>query len=311
MPAFSTHYFFASDMMPYLKKNMRFNLNEDAVYMGTQGPDIFFSHRAIPLFWRGKTLRKAGSVLHRSKCGELLDEMAEYCEEKSEKPDIAKSYLCGFILHYALDRCAHPYIYEKQNEVIEERHYKNAPSAHNIVELSIDSVMVEERLGIQKPLSAKTAFMFKFNDEELCEAAKTAAMMSASVNSPKFTAEDVETAFRDVARIQGVLSDKTGLKKILAVVLENLASPFTGSFKISSMFRTNRLDYAKRFLNLEKNAWCSPYDEAKEQRNESFYDLYNMAKEDAENMLKAWQDGKTGYEITNNISFLTGLEVVE
>ncbi len=311
MPAFSTHYFFASDMMPYLKKNMRFKLNEDAVYMGAQGPDIFFSHRAIPLFWRGKTLRKAGSVLHRSKCGELLDEMTKYCKNESERPDIAKSYVCGFILHYALDRCAHPYIYEKQNEVMEERHYKNAPSAHNIVELSIDSVMVEERLGIQKPLSAKTAFMFKFNEEELSEAAKTAAEMAPSVSNPKFTVLDVETALMDEARIQGVLSDKTGLKKILAVILETLASPFTGSFKISSMFRTNKLGYAKQFLNLERNAWCSPYDEAKKQRNESFYDLYNKAKEDAENMLNMWQEGKKGFEITNNISFLTGVEVVD
>ena len=72
MPAFSTHYLFAKEMMEDLRRAADFPLNKDAVLIGTQGPDIFFFHRALP-WQKGKTLRKAGSAMHRAKCGEILD----------------------------------------------------------------------------------------------------------------------------------------------------------------------------------------------------------------------------------------------
>ena len=101
MPAFSTHYIFALEMMEELKHIADFSLNENAVSAGTQGPDIFFFHRAFP--WQpGKPLRKLGSALHRAKPARIMDRLYEYCAS-SRNPDIAKSYAFGFILHYALE----------------------------------------------------------------------------------------------------------------------------------------------------------------------------------------------------------------
>lgn len=48
MPAFSTHYIFAKELMERLKGTVDFTVCENAVYIGAQGPDIFFFHRALP-----------------------------------------------------------------------------------------------------------------------------------------------------------------------------------------------------------------------------------------------------------------------
>ncbi len=92
MPAYSTHYIFAKEMMPKLYELADFELNENAVYIGTQGPDIFFFHRVLPQ-WKGKSRRDVGSEIHRGKFGNMLELMRNYCNESSPAPDIAKK-LC-------------------------------------------------------------------------------------------------------------------------------------------------------------------------------------------------------------------------
>ena len=51
MPAFCTHYILASEEMSNLHRiaaESGFKLCENAVYIGSQGPDIFFFHRTFP-----------------------------------------------------------------------------------------------------------------------------------------------------------------------------------------------------------------------------------------------------------------------
>ena len=116
MPAYCTHYIFACELLPALTEPAGFDLNRDAVMLGTQGPDVFFFHRIAP-WMPGRSQRKIGSRLHRAKPGDILDAMAEYCTRCSTKKDIARSYAYGFILHYALDRQCHPFVYAKQQEL--------------------------------------------------------------------------------------------------------------------------------------------------------------------------------------------------
>ena len=65
MPAYSSHFLFANSMLKEIRQAVDFELNESAVYIGTQGPDIFYDHRALP-WMHGKSLRAVGSALHRS-----------------------------------------------------------------------------------------------------------------------------------------------------------------------------------------------------------------------------------------------------
>lgn len=90
----------------------------------------------------GRSQRKIGSRLHRAKPGDILDAMAEYCTRCSTEKDIARSYAYGFILHYALDRQCHPFVYAKQQELADSGSPLHKSALHNIVEMSMDAVLL-------------------------------------------------------------------------------------------------------------------------------------------------------------------------
>ncbi len=305
MPAYSTHYIFAKEMMPKLHELADFELDENAVYIGTQGPDIFFFHRVLPQ-WRGKSRRNSGSAMHKAKFGEMLDLMRDYCNS-SEHPDIAKSYVYGMILHYSLDCIAHPYIYYLQNKICEKKPKEHPFSAHNMVELGLDSLLLHERLGIENPKAFETADTFNFNDAEKAEIARTLHSVQSAVPEEPFTEADVAEALEDMKKTQKILVDTKDFKKFLFGILERIAAPFIKNLKVTVFMRPKDLENAKKYANINNGKWKSPFEDG--ERTESFYDLFEAAKPKAESIIKGFNDGASGYDLTHNLSFLTGVEV--
>lgn len=305
MPAFSTHYIFAYELMDRLGQTADFPVYENAVYIGTQGPDIFFFHRALP-WQKGKTLRAAGSALHRARPGDILDIFGDYCK-KTEKPDIAKSYACGFIMHYVLDRACHPFVYYLQDLITDRNAKLNPNSVHNTVELALDSLMLKLHLGIGAPRAFETDKTFSCTEAEKEEIAAMLSLASAAVTPISFSAQDVKTAIDDTKHAQRLLLDANGKKEKALKVLETAASPFTKNFKISSFLRTDDLENAKKYVNINNGRWTSPFESG--QRHESFFELFEKAKEDALEIIGGFLDGASGGEITQNLSFLTGVKV--
>lgn len=304
MPAFSTHYLFAEELMDKLNALADFRLNRDAVYIGAQGPDIFFFHRALP-WQKGKSLRKAGSAMHRAKCGDIIDRFTGYCKTLNE-PDIAKSYVYGFLLHYALDRICHPYIYFIQNRITEKFKNMNPNSVHNMIELSLDSVLLSEKKSAANPKAYKTEYMIRYTDKELSEVSAVLASAGDLFPPYVFTDQDVSCAIKDTRAAQRLLLDTAGNKEKFLKLSERLAFPFTGNFRISSFLRTNDLEKAIKYVNMNNRKWRSPYSD--EIRSESFTELYELAKTDAVKMINSLNAGCTGEAITSNISFLTGVK---
>ncbi len=307
MPAFSTHYIFATEMMDKLRQKADFKLNENAVLIGTQGPDIFFFHRVFP--WQvGKSLRKVGSLLHRAKSGDMVDSFYNYCSSLTDNLDssVAKSYVYGFILHYALDRNCHPYIFKLQDEITNLHKGENPHNAHNTIEFAFDSLLIKEKLKIENPLSFNTASTLNFSVYEKQQIAKTLASCSNTITA-KMTANDIETAIDDLKYAQQMINGVTSNQFKTICFLEKVASPMTKNFKVSAMFRTNDLENAQKYVNIGNDEWISPYES--KIRNESFFDLYELSKKDAMNMIDGFNKGLSGEEITHNLSFLTGVEV--
>ncbi len=306
MPAFSTHYNFAREMMPKLHELADFELNENAVYIGTQGPDIFFFHRVLPQ-WKGKSRRSSGSELHKAKFGDMLEMMRDYCNSASPAPDIAKSYAYGMILHYALDSVCHPYVYYLQYRICEINPKAHPFSVHNMIELGLDSLLIHERLGIEKPKAFETADTLNFNYEERAEAARTLQSMQGAIPDYPFTAEEAEQAFDDLKKMQVILVDADNKKQKKFGRLERLLAPISKNFMLTAFLRTDDLETAKKYANINHNKWKSPYEEG--ERRESFYDLFEAAKPRAEKIIRGFNEGADGYELTHNLSFLTGVEV--
>ena len=84
MPAFSTHYLFARELMEQIEAmTPETRLDPDAVYYGTQGPDVLFFHRILPTM-PGKSCNPAGSRMHRANPNVLFEAMLRYAQALPE-----------------------------------------------------------------------------------------------------------------------------------------------------------------------------------------------------------------------------------
>lgn len=101
MPDIAVHTQFGAEVIDRLQADIDRRIYD----FGLLGPDPYLFYRwYIPPF-RNRVSRYA-SVMHRTRTGEFLIELANRAVNNSE----VFSYLCGFLCHYALDSTAHPYI---------------------------------------------------------------------------------------------------------------------------------------------------------------------------------------------------------
>jgi hypothetical protein len=304
MPAFSTHYIFANELMPFFKEQADFEINENALLIGAQGPDIFFFHRVSP-WMTGKPLRKYGSLLHLAKPELLFENMREYCYI-STNPDVAKSYVYGFFAHYALDRNCHPYVYFLQDEITNHHKLTNHHTAHNRIEFSIDSYLLNKRLKIEKPELFNTSNTINCDNDTATEIGKLLSYVVEKTINKEITVNQVKTAISDMKYIQKISRDPTGIKHIFITILETIIAPFSKNFKFTAMMRPKDLEKAKKYANIEKRNWKSPYSDLI--RNDSFDELFELSLEDAKHMIMSFKQGEGCKDITENKSFLTGVE---
>lgn len=307
MPAFSTHYAFACETAQSLQNELDFKLNKQAYLMGAQGPDVFFFHRilcAVP----GKSLRKQGSAIHREKPALIFESLGNAFKNSGA---VAQSYIIGFITHYSLDRMCHPYVYSYQEKVLSDYPSLHPFSAHNVVELSMDSLVLAERFGIEHPECFDTCKTLSEDREILNECANALGTVSSEVLKANISRESCLQAFRDTKRLQSVLCDRHGIVKGALYAAESLAYPFSKGFRVSAMFREKDLEKAKKYANINNEFWRSPYDSLK--RNESFLDLYELSKQDCRGLVCGFYKMLAGEmsadEVTENKGFLTGVEV--
>lgn len=308
MPAFITHYLFALDCKEEIQRFSDFEIDFDALSLGSQGPDIFFF--ANPLSVR--PMRKLGSVLHRSKPELIFDALAEYL--KSSSSNIANSYAYGFVLHYALDRKCHPYVYAKQEEILKSNHFIHHSSAHNKVEMSLDAYMLHKKLGIDKPSKFDTAATITLNDEALFEIGELMSFVVKSVTGQTVPSKRIIGAIKSTKKMQKILRDRTGALRLFCIIIESIAAPFIKFFKFSSMIRPSSWKNAQKYANINNDEWSSPFDTESESRL-SFEQLYNEAKGEAYELIFGLEQIKNslsnGKAVTKNISFLTGREVLQ
>ncbi|WP_178668893.1 zinc dependent phospholipase C family protein [uncultured Eubacterium sp.] len=305
MPAYSSHFLFANIMLNDIRQAVDFELDEPAVYIGTQGPDIFYDHRALPWMY-GKSLRAVGSALHRSVPSALLDALRDYVEQ-NQNNDIAKSYAVGFILHYSLDRICHPYVYAMQKQITDKHPRVHHFTAHNTVEFALDSYLINRMLDINKPTGFKTFEAFDFTDEVADECARAIAYVVNSCTDFRISSFQARQAVDDLMYIQKVTYDPRHIKRMILHPLETALSPVTKGFMPSTMMLIDDLTLCKRLANESHSAWHSPYNST--ERTESFYDLFTLAAPDSMGIIKAFFNGDNLKNKTNNLSFLTGERV--
>jgi hypothetical protein len=137
MPAYLTHKAAGERVLENLKAAIP---NSKAFYLGCQGPDLLFFRNYQP--WRkSKDSLFLGSAMHKMKTRELLQHAFNYLKDydKDDKDELI-SYMAGFLVHYATDKNAHPFVYGKVG---------SNTSLHNATEHMWDSFVAKEQWGIE------------------------------------------------------------------------------------------------------------------------------------------------------------------
>lgn len=306
MPAFCTHYLFFEDSKEFMCSLADFPLNEKVCALGSQGADIFFFHKIYsPLHSK----RKIGSALHRAKPEDIFNAFAEYVRKNPDPT--AKSYIYGFILHYALDRRCHPYVYALEKKITDSDKKIHHFSAHNRVEMGLDAYMLYQKSGTEYPYLFDSSKTIELNDREKDSVAKVLCYMIKKVLKKRISRLAVKRAINDTVRMQKFLRDKSGQLCIIATVLETILGKAIGYYKFSAMIKPRLWKNGEKYANIDNEIWISPF--SKEKSNLSFEQLYIYALQEAKELLLGFEQTVLGKadakDVTENISFLTGLEI--
>lgn len=306
MPAFCTHYLFFEDSKEFMCSLADFPLNEKVCALGSQGADIFFFHK---IYFPLCSKRKIGSALHRAKPEDIFNAFAEYVRKNPDPT--AKSYIYGFILHYALDRRCHPYVYALEKKITDSDKKIHHFSAHNKVEMGLDAYMLYQKSGTEYPYLFDSSKTIELNDREKDSVAKVLCYMIKKVLKKRISRLAVKRAINDTVRMQKFLRDKSGQLCIIATVLETILGKAIGYYKFSAMIKPRLWKNGEKYANIDNEIWISPF--SKEKSNLSFEQLYIYALQEAKELLLGFEQTVLGKadakDVTENISFLTGLEI--
>lgn len=306
MPAFCSHYLFFEESKDFINSMANFELNDRVCILGSQGPDIFYFHKIYSLSF---SLRKIGSALHRAKSEDIFNAFASYIRKNPNS--VAKSYIYGFILHYALDRKCHPYIYSQEKMITDSDSKIHHSSAHNKVEMGLDAYMLYQRLDIEYPYLFDSYKTVMLSDDEKEIVADVLCYTCRKVLKKIIRKGAVKKAIDDTCKMQKILQDKSGALCAVLTMAETVLGGVTGHYKFSSMIKPRVWKIGEKYANIDNGAWINPFNN--EISHLSFEQLYISALSDAEDLLFGFErivcSADDARNVTENISFLTGLEI--
>ncbi len=309
MPSFSTHYVFANKLVERIRQaDADLELNVSALYYGTQGPDVLFSHRILPTM-KGKCRRDIASKLHACDPSKLFYYMREYLNTQPCDKATVKSYIYGFICHYALDRITHPYVYALQKVITKATNAEKFPTfvVHNRIELTIDVLLLQRFLGVHDTTKFRTYSTLKADDALICEMSRMLAYVVPRTCGDPADACLYRQAFYDFITIQKLFTDEKGFIYPLFSAVQFPVKRFIGP-AATSFLRSRNPDTEWDYLNKGHARWVIPAEPDKTS-NKSFDDLFAEAEDFAVNVISNFDtaDSVEAFDaLTGSISFDTG-----
>lgn len=298
MPAAITHCFQALKALDEFQKKGggSFSIDRDAFLWGAQGPDFLFFHNRLPKR-KGKSLGEYGSRLHQGSPLPLLSALRGYVDRHSGDVSV-RSYAYGFLCHYSLDRTAHPYVYYTVSALRKERPDKSESFLHCSIESVLDVIILRyERRILPTDFDLKRTV--PWNPRVIDAIAKLYADVLNRLYGAGIREEQVFQAAKDCRRIQGLLNDRTTLKKTILQAWEKRRKSRGGySCFIRGLCEEGGYDYA----NILASDWRWPPG-SKEIRSESFFDLYDRSIRESAAFMHGFFEAEDLMDLTGEIPF--------
>ncbi len=129
LPTTYAHYRFGRDVLAQLPTETQalINRHRDLFDFGVHGPDLLFYYK--PLI--RNHVNRTGYRDHERTGRDFFTEAAGNANAAPDR-EAALSYLYGVLCHFALDRCCHPYVAEKEREGV----------SHSTIEASFDRYLL-------------------------------------------------------------------------------------------------------------------------------------------------------------------------
>ncbi len=269
MPAIVSHYVLGEKVRKHLEKEYPDLItNRKAFAWGASGPDIFFSHRLMPLSTK-TSFSRLGSIMHNAPANDIINYLIVYARKTHD--DILMSYALGFITHYAFDSIAHPYILYCSSQMSCQYAEKPVSLCHHEMEAALDSLYLRRETGM------------KVSDFRL----QNAAPMDRAVNYPiacvlcgtldglyriKTSRSELVKVQRDWHNALVLLDDRTHIKRSVVRIVEDAVGirPI-----LSPIFREDYPKLMPDYANVRHEMWFAEAE--KKEHNESFFELAEKA----------------------------------
>ena len=296
MPAMITHYLLGRRMLPL--SGIPAVKRQDAFLLGNQGPDLLYFFRAYP-WLPGKPGLPLGNALHEVQPTVLMDILREIEEETaSEDKAIVHSYIQGFLCHYTADRLIHPFVAYWQEELKTRRpQYANEDNPyHYYIESALDTLFLRYENGEFVNAFPLTKVLPKKNKDLERALAQFYQRLLEKALGETVPERKLRCLIPDMRQSMMFMTDSTELKGKLIRFYERLRKK---GARYSALLRTKEvldLDYP----NLQHRLWMKGDNNLSKQ---DFYELCDEVVEEASKRLVAYENGDSGFALTDDVDF--------
>lgn len=259
MPGAWTHILSSNEIINKLKEDKYRKILEDNLKLyqfGAQGPDLFLYYcYFIPS--KHKRVEKLGQRLHTDKTRDFILYFIYKLKEIKDFKEFNTlfSYVIGYITHYALDTCMHPYVYyfggiyhEKLPESKKYDHY------HRELESVIGLIQLEKK---RKESAYKAHLYEEVNiGKNVPNIVKdTLKKAIKSVYGLKIKNYLVDYCYKDMKMGMKFLTDDNEKKENLFWIIEKFIEKKSGA---KVLINPEKVKDDKDYLNKEHKRWNHP-----------------------------------------------------
>lgn len=287
MPACITHYVFAQRVLRICERRGIPTYDRDLALIGSQGPDLFFFHRALP-WQKGERGFAAGQAMHRGSPAKLMEAFARSVKRETLHPEYAKGYMQGFLCHYALDRAAHPFVLYWQERLRQEqpRYGKTDVQYHFRIESALDTLMLRRETGrLIQDFRLDTLIPPDRDGRWAAIGRLYLPLYRELLHQPEMTAEQIALAPGDMREALWWMTDRRGIRAGAIRVAETLLHKGPLGTSLLRPRSADDWDYA----NEAHKRWHNPYGPSLTS-TDSFYDIYHWAALEAADLIAAFLD---------------------
>ncbi len=308
MPSIITHTLFALECMeeiqhPEIKRILL--ENSKCVELGSNGPDFLFYSNAMP--WQqhlDQSLSKIGNHFHSKDINQFYDIALSQIDKqtKQDKKEAMMAYLFGHLMHWCLDKTAHPYVFYKTG-----KYDKHGADYHHRMESQIDAIMLKIKKD-QTCKEFKPQDIVTFTKKEITAISRIYIPIIKELLKKEVHVIDIKKTLEQWHDTIALFHDPNQVKYHLFYPIEKLLKM---PWKFSGYFTTD-FDSSYDVMNFMKNKWCHPCDN-QIVSDDSFLDLYDKAFTLAQQVLEITydciqkQDHKALLSILDDQSYDTGL----